>query len=113
MNAIVVPDDDLKRLEKRFGPCVRQMGSWNSDGVFGYTTVPISVVEKAAQSVGDPGLLEALYALKGSPDLPSRFIEMVQSFGPALIDKIIAAYQECVSFRYPACHTRTAARHAA
>jgi hypothetical protein len=35
MDAIVLTDDELQRLETRFGPVVRQMGPWNSDGVFG------------------------------------------------------------------------------
>ena len=45
---IIVPDDDLKNLEKRFGPGVRNMGPWNSDGVFSYSSIPIVVVEEAA-----------------------------------------------------------------
>jgi hypothetical protein len=32
MEAIFLTDDELKRLETRFGPVVRQMGPWNSDG---------------------------------------------------------------------------------
>jgi len=32
MEEIVVAEDDLRRLEKRFGPEVRLMGAWNSDG---------------------------------------------------------------------------------
>src|ERR1035441_968201 len=50
MEAIVLGDDDLRRLETRFGPVVRQMGPWNSDGVFGYCSVPISAVEEAIES---------------------------------------------------------------
>jgi hypothetical protein len=42
MEAIVLTDDELKRLETPFGPVVRHMGPWNSDGVFGYASVPIA-----------------------------------------------------------------------
>ena len=31
MEEIVVTEDDLRRLETRFGSAVRLMGSWNSD----------------------------------------------------------------------------------
>ena len=48
MKIIDIPDDDLKRLERRFGPDVRHMGPWNSDGVFGYASVSLGVVESAA-----------------------------------------------------------------
>jgi hypothetical protein len=50
MEGIIVTDDELKRLGKRFGPNVWQMGSWNSGGVFGYSNVPILAVEKASES---------------------------------------------------------------
>ena len=46
MEAIVLTDDDLKRLETRFGPIVRKMGPWNSDGIFGYESVPLVAVER-------------------------------------------------------------------
>lgn len=90
---IIVPDDDLKRLEKQFGPSVRQMGSWNSDGVFSYSSVPIVAVEEAAESLNDPIVAEAVLRLKQAPEPTKFFIELVQSFGPALIAKIAAAYQ--------------------
>ncbi|MGA3044960.1 MAG: hypothetical protein ABSF54_29640 [Bryobacteraceae bacterium] len=64
MEAIVLTDDELQRLETRFGLVVRQMGTWNSDGVFGYASVPIVAVEKAAE------------------------------IGPALVERITAAYRE-------------------
>jgi len=54
MEAIYLTDDELKRLEARFGPLVRQMGPWNSDGVFGYASVPIVAVEKAAGTLANP-----------------------------------------------------------
>ena len=50
MNEIILTDDDLKRLEKRFGPAVRHMGSWNSDGTFSYLAVPITTVQKVLSS---------------------------------------------------------------
>jgi hypothetical protein len=54
MKAIVLPDDVLRHLEKRFGPEVRQMGSWNSDGTFGYSSVSMVAVEKAAKALENP-----------------------------------------------------------
>ena len=49
MKTLVIPEDDLKRLERRFGPDVRRMGPWNSDGVFGYTSISLGAVESAAE----------------------------------------------------------------
>ncbi|MBZ5617231.1 MAG: hypothetical protein LAQ69_00665 [Acidobacteriia bacterium] len=95
---IVVTDDELKKLEEHFGPDVRHMGTWNSDGVFGYSAVPVAFVEKAAQAIGDPGLLEALHGLKKSSDRNKRFIEMLQAFGPTFVEKIAATYRECATF---------------
>ena len=91
---IIVPDDDLKRLERRFGPGVRQMGSWNSDGVFSYSSIPIVAVEEAAESMNDPMMAEAVIRLKQAPERTKPFIELVQSSGPAFIEKIAAAYRE-------------------
>lgn len=93
--AIVIPDDDLKILEKRLGPGVRRMGSWNSDGVFSYSSVPIAAVEKATESLDDPNVAEAFSRLKEAPERTRTFIELLQSFGPGLVDKIVAAYREC------------------
>ena len=109
MKAIVVPDDDLKRLEKRFGPGVRQMGSWNSDGVFSYSSVPIFAVERAAESLDDPTVTQALSRLKETPERIGPFIELLLSFGPALVESIVAAYQECAPFTSPVPRTSSAA----
>jgi len=91
---IIVPDDDLKRLERRFGRGVRQMGSWNSDGVFSYSCVPIVAVEQAAESLNDPIVAKAVFRLKQAPERTKLFIELIQSFGPVLIEQIVAAYRE-------------------
>ena len=91
---IIVSDDDLKPLEKRFGPDVRQMGAWHSDGVFGYSSVPIVAVEEAAESLNDPTVVEAVIRLKQAPERTKPFLELVHSFGPALVEKIVAAYRE-------------------
>src|SRR6185436_11648509 len=94
MNAIIVGDDDLKRLEGRFGPAVRQMGPWNSDGIFGYCSVSIAAVEQAAEALNDPAVSESLQQLKQASDVTPPFIEMLQNFGPSLIQKIVATQQE-------------------
>jgi len=95
MKSIVLPDDDLKLLEKRFGPGVRQMGSWNSDGVFSYSSVPIFAVERAAESLDDPTVTQAPSRLKEAPEWTLPFIDLLQSFGVGLVDRIVAAYREC------------------
>ena len=104
MNAIVVPDEDLKRLEKRFGPAVRYMGPWNSDGIFGYCSVPLAAVEKAADTLNDPPVSESLQQLKQTPDPTLPFIEMLQNFGFTLIERIVAAEQEHFLMGHPACY---------
>jgi hypothetical protein len=91
---IVVTDEDLKHLEKRFGPGVRHMGPWHSDGVFGYSAIAISTVEQAAEGVGDAALIEALHRLKKNPERTKPFIEIVQAFGPRFVEKIVVTYRE-------------------
>ena|SRR5579863_4657472 len=103
MKAIILPDDDLQRLEKRFGSTVRYMGSWNSDGIFGYCSVPLACLEKAAEALNDPPVSESLQQLKQTTDPTLPFIEMLQSFGVTLIEKIVAARQEPFPTAHPTC----------
>jgi hypothetical protein len=93
MEAIFLTDDELKRLETRFGPVVRQMGPWNSDGVFGYASVPIVAVEKAAETLENPNLLIALPRLR-MPERTKTFIELLEDFGSVLVERIVDAYKE-------------------
>jgi len=93
MEAIVLTDEELKRLETRIGPVVRQMGSWNSDGIFGYTSVPITAVEKAAEALDNPNLLVALPRLR-TAGRTQTFIGLLESFGVVLVERIVAAYRE-------------------
>src|ERR1035441_1791949 len=92
MKTIVIPEDDLKRLERRFGPDVRHMGPWNSDGVFGYASVSLGVVESAAEAVGQPGLPEAVSRLQEAREPVAAFLELVDAFGPEFISRIKAAH---------------------
>lgn len=92
MKIIVIPEDDLQRLERRFGPDVRRMGPWNSDGVFGYTSISLGAVERAAEAVGRPGLPEAVSRLKEAREPVAAFLDLVETFGPDLVVKIKAAY---------------------
>jgi len=92
MKSIVIAEDDLKRLERRFGPDVRRMGSWNSDGVFGYTCISLGAVESAAEAVGRPGLPEAVSRLKDAREPVAAFLDLVEAFGPDLVVNIKAAY---------------------
>ena len=95
MEAIVLTDDELKVLERRFGPKVRQMGSWNSDGTFGYASVPKTTVVKAAEALEHPNLMEAVSRLKDTPEETKLFIELLETFGTALVEKIVTTYREC------------------
>ena len=102
MAMIVVPDDDLKNLERRLGPSVRLMGTWNTDGVFGYTAVSLRAIDRAADGVEDPQLSEALEELKRrpEPERTGRFIDILRVFGPALVLRIVAAYRESAPVRH-------------
>jgi hypothetical protein len=93
MEAIVLTDDDLKRLETRFGPIVRQMGPWSSDGIFGYASVPVVAVERAAEALEDPNLLIALPRLR-TPERTTTFIELLNGFGSALVERVVSANRE-------------------
>ena len=92
MKTIVIPEDDLKRIERRYGPDVRRMGPWNSDGVFGYTSISLGTVERVAGDIGQPGLPEAVSRLKDAQGQVAAFVALVEAFGPDLIMKIKAAY---------------------
>jgi len=72
---------------------VRQMSPWNSDGVFGYASVPIVAVEKAAETFKNPNLLVALPRLH-TPERPKTFIELLEDFGSVLVERIAAACRE-------------------
>jgi hypothetical protein len=95
MQVIVVTDDELKGLEKRFGPAVRHMGPWSSDGTFGYTSIPMVAVEKAAEALENPDLAVALSLLDRTSPRTKSFVELLETFGPALIESIVVAYKEC------------------
>ena len=106
MEAIFLSDDELKRLEKRFGPVVRQMGPWNSDGVFGYASVPIVAVEKAAETLADPHLLTALPRLR-TPERTQTFIELLENFGSVLVERIVRAYRDFSPWHNPLVSTNS------
>jgi len=56
------------------------MGPWNSDGIFGYESVPTLAVERAAEAVGSPTLLVALPRLR-TPECTEAFIELLNDVG--------------------------------
>ncbi len=97
---IVLVDEQLRELERRFGPDVRQMGSWNTDGSFGFCAVPIAVVEEAAQAVGSSGLSEAVKSANASEDRAIRLIEFLEAFGSKLVQAVVASYREHVGRTY-------------
>ena len=111
---ILLADEELRNLEKDFGPEVRRMGSWNTDGIFGYSAIPIPVVERAMDGIPDPSLIEALHELEhsGQNERTRRFIDLLYSFGPALVGKMIIAYREYVPVRHPAPRPASAGKTA-
>jgi hypothetical protein len=100
MEAIILTGDELKHLEARFGPAVRQMGPWNSDGVFGYASIPLVAVEKAAETLANPVLLTALPLLRTSEGTKT-FVELLEDFGPVLVERIVHSYREFSIWPYP------------
>lgn len=94
MEEIILTDDDLRGLEKRFGSAVRLMGPWNSDGTFGYTTVPLPAVRKAAEDFTDAAAIMDLSRLNHMPERTTAFMELLHTFGSPLIAAIVAAYRE-------------------
>ena len=116
MKTIDIPDDDLKRLERRFGPDVRHMGAWNSDGVFGYSSVSLGAVEAAAEGACQHGLLEAVSRLRSAREPVAAFLGLVETFGPELIARIKAAHSatSLVTFScQPAVSAKSASARAA
>ena len=100
MEAIFLTDDELKRLETRFGPVVRQMGPWNSDGVFGYASIPLVAVQKAAETLANPNLLTALPRLR-TPERTKTFIELLEDSDSVLVERIVDAYREFSLWPHP------------
>jgi len=94
MEEIILTEDDLGRLEKRFGSAVRLMGSWNSDGTFGYTSVPLAVVMKTVEKLANAALTEELSRLKHTPERTTAFLELLGTLGSPLVAAIVTAYRE-------------------
>lgn len=95
MERILLTDDELKLLEKRFGPGVRQMGPWNSDGPSAIPAFGWSPWRRAAETLEDPNLIVALSHLKHTPQRNKPFIELLETFGATLIERVVAAHREC------------------
>jgi len=110
MNVIVLPDEHLQRLERRFGPDVRRMGPWCSDGVFGYLSIPFGAVETAAEAVG---VHNAASRLKDAREPAVAFVELLETSGPDLIARLKNAYAAislAPPYRRPAVCSDPAAR---
>ena len=71
------------------------MGSWNSDGTFGYASVPLSAVRRAAEDLMNPDVIATLSRPKHLPERTTTFLELSNTFGFPLIAAIVAAYREC------------------
>ena len=63
---------------------MRQMGPWNSYGTFGYSSVLIVAIEKAAVTFQNPDLVVALSRLKCKQEKTKPFIELLEAFGPRI-----------------------------
>ncbi len=109
---IVLPEEELKHLERHFGSDVRQMGPWNTDGSFAFCAVPISAVENAAQTLSDPSIHKAVERLRTTHNPTQRFIEILQACGLPLIRRIVAAYREQLAHSYGRPRVRTAGESA-
>src|SRR5271157_5536356 len=70
-------------------------GSWNSDGTFGYASVPLSAVRRAAEDLVNPDVIPTLSRPKHMPERTTAFLELLHTLGPHLIAAIVAAYREC------------------
>ncbi len=88
MQDIIISDEELTGLEKRFGPDVRQMGPWLSDGVFAYISVPIAIVEKAAELLQDRSALETVCCLRTNRERIGVLMDLLQS-RPDFLDEIV------------------------
>jgi hypothetical protein len=100
MESILLTGDELKRFETRFGPVGRKMGSWNSDGIFGYASVSIIAAEKAAEAFANPVLLTALPRLRTSEGTRTC-VELLEDLGPALVERIVDASRGCSNWPHP------------
>lgn len=47
-----------------------------------------------AKSLNDPMVANAVFRLNETPERTKPFIELAESFGPALIEEIVAAYRQ-------------------
>lgn len=94
MEDIVISDAELARLERHFGPAVRQMGPWLSDGVFAYISVPIAIIEKAAELLQDRSLLETVYHLRRNRQGTTELMNLLQT-RPDLVDEIVFVRRHC------------------
>ncbi len=91
-----MPDDELRRFEKRFGARVQLMGAWNSDGVYGYITIPIAAVQRAAEALKETSISSASAHLCRCPESARTELlwELIDRHGSSLIEKIIDFHRE-------------------
>jgi hypothetical protein len=94
MTEVILTYDQLKHLERSFGSSVWQMGPWNSDGIFGYSSIPLSAVEKAAEALDNLTLIVAVSRLRNSSAPIEAFSELLEVYGVVLIEKIADAYRQ-------------------
>jgi len=99
MNEIILMDDALTRLEAKHGSMVRHIGSWITDGTFGYCSVDLAAVKRAGDALNDSAVLQYMQQFENSPLCTALFMEMLDKFGTALIEKIVAARQQRVFVR--------------
>ncbi len=89
---VVLNEDLLSHLETRLGPGVRLMGPWQTDGVFGYIAISFEILQQAADAMDDPNVGAAVAHLNTNPNRTGKFVDLVETVGPALVERIIAAH---------------------
>jgi hypothetical protein len=94
MNEIILMDDALTSLEAKYGSIVRRIGSWITDGTFGYCSVDLAAVKKAGDALNDSAVLPYMQQFDNSALCTPLFMEMLDKFGTALIEEIVAARQQ-------------------
>lgn len=84
---LILSTDALNRLERRFGSKVRQIGTWYSDGIFAYTSIPMSAVKKTADTFSGPAALDT--ASQSTSDGAELLSGMLDLCGPEFLDTLI------------------------
>ena len=81
MEEIVPGEDNLRRLEARFGSAVQLMGAWNSDGASVTPVFPSLLSGRPRATWRPPSWILALSRLEHMPERATAFLEMLYTTG--------------------------------